>query len=113
MAAKTEPDVGGLVFGTDGNLWVTSSRSGFDQPEGILITWDVFTPDGHFIKTVSAKCEGDGENDILIWTPEGNAVVVTGFTEAILALQSQGAGDEDDDGEAEPMEVIYLKVAGI
>ncbi len=113
MAAKTEPDIGGLMFGTDGNLWVTSSRSGFDQPEGILITWDVFTPDGHFFKTVSAKCEGDGENDILIWTPEGNAVVVTGFVEAVLALQSQGAGGGDDDGEAEPMEVIYLKVAGI
>jgi hypothetical protein len=113
-AAKTEPDISGLVFGNDGNLWVTSSHSGFDQPEGILTTWDVFTPDGHFIKTVSAKCEGDGENDILIWTPEGNAVVVTGFTEAVLALQSNGAGgDEEDDGEAAPMEVIYLKVTGI
>ncbi len=114
VPAKTEPDIGSIIFGTDGNLWVTTSRSGFEEPEGILTTWDVFTPDGHFVKTVSAKVEGDGENDIIIWTPSGDAVMVTGFTEAVQALQSQGsAGGEEDEEEAEPMEVIYLKVAGI
>ena len=114
VPSKTEPDIGALDFGTDGNLWVTNSRSGIDQPEGILTTWDVFTPDGHYFKTVSAKIEGDGENDLIIWTPSGDAVMVTGFTEAVQALQSGGAaGGEDDDEEAEPMEVIYLKVAGI
>jgi len=114
VPAKTEPDIGSLDFGTDGNLWVATSRSGIDQPEGILTTWDIFTPDGHFLKTVSAKIEGDGENDLIIWTPDGNAVLVTGFTEAMEALQSNGAtGDEEDEEEAEPMEIIYLKVAGI
>ncbi|MEN8006342.1 MAG: hypothetical protein ABFS42_04970 [Candidatus Krumholzibacteriota bacterium] len=114
IPSTTQPDINSLVFGTDGNLWVTNSRSGFEQPEGILTTWDVFTPDGHYLKTVSAKCEGDGENDILIWTPDGNAVMVTGFTEAVEALQSRGATAEDEDEEEpEPMEVIYMKVAGI
>jgi sugar lactone lactonase YvrE len=114
VPAKTEPDIGSLEIGSDGNLWVSTSRSGTDQPEGILTTWDVFDPDGHFIKTVSAKCEGDGENDILIWTPDGNAVLVTGFVEALAALQGGGGGggEAEDDEEAEPMEVIYLKVAG-
>ena len=112
VIGKNEPDIGAVSFGRDGNLWVTSSRSGFDEPEGTLITWDVFNPDGHFIKTVSARCEGDGENDILFWTPEGNAVMVTGFTEGMRAFQSRGAGDEDDSGDAAPMEVVYLKVAG-
>ena len=114
VPAKTEPDIGSLEFGTDGNLWVSNSRSGIEQPEGILTTWDVFTPDGHFLKTVSAKIEGDGENDLIIWTPDGNAVMVTGFTEAVEALQSRGAtGEEEGEEEAEPMEIIYLKVAGI
>ncbi len=113
VPATQEPDIGSLRFGTDGNLWVASSRSGRDQPEGVLTTWDIFSPDGHFIKTVSAKIEGDGENDILIWTPDGNAVMVTGFVEAIQALQSGGAGSGgEEEEEAEPMEVIYLKVAG-
>ncbi len=116
VVSRTQPDISGLKFGADGNLWVTNSYSGINQPEGVLTTWDVFTPDGHFFKTVSAKCEGDGENDIIIWTPDGNAVMVTGFTEAVQALQSRGAAgdeDEEDEEEAEPMEVVYLKVAGI
>lgn len=112
VISKTEPDLGGLVFGPDGNLWVTTSRSGLDQPAGILATWDVFSPDGHFIENVSAACAGDGEDDILIWTPDGAAVQVTGFTEAARALQSNGAGAGDDTAEAKPMEVIYLKVKG-
>ncbi len=114
IPAKTEPDINSLTFGTDGNLWVTNSYSGVEQPEGILTTWDVFTPDGHFVKTVSAKVDGDGENDLIIWTPRGDAVMVTGFTEAVEAMQSRGAGGgEEDEEEAEPMEIIYLKVAGI
>lgn len=113
--SRTEPDLAGLNFGPDGNLWVSTSRGGIDQPDGILFTWDVFSPDGEFLETVSAACEGDGENDLLMWTHDGAAIQVTGFQEAVQALQSQGAGgtdDEDDDGEAEPMEVIYLKITG-
>ena len=118
VVSTTEPDINGLNFGYDGNLWVSNSYSGFEQPEGILATWDVFSPDGHFIKTVSAKCEGDGLNDIIIWTPEGNALLVTCYTDGLQALQNRGGtsgedDDEDDDeDEAVPMEVVYLKVTG-
>lgn len=108
---RTLPDIGGLVFGNDGNLWVSTSRSGREQPEGILATYDVFTPDGEFIETVSARCPGEGDNDVLFWTPTGDAVVVTGFQDAAMALQSQGALAEGEDGEAEPMEVIYYRRA--
>ncbi len=113
VISKTDPDVGSLVFGPGGNLWVGTSRSGIDQPEGIMQTWDIFTSDGQFVETVSAACEGDGENDIIIWTHDGAAVQVTGFEEARRALQGRGGGggdDEEDDGEAEPMEVIYLTI---
>lgn len=108
--SKNQPAIAAIHFGHDGNLWVTSSRAGRDQPEGILTTWDLFTPDGEFIRTVSARCEGDGSNDILFWTPGGDAVMVTGFTDASIALQSRGATGNGEDGEeAAPMEVVYLK----
>jgi len=111
IVSHTEPDIGGLMFGPDKNLWVSSSRGGFEQPEGIMFTWDVFTPDGVFVETVSAACPGDGLNDLIIWTPDGAAVQVTGFTEAARALQNRGgaATGGDDDDEAEPMEVVYLR----
>ena len=109
--SRTEPDIAAIEIGNDGNLWVSSSRSGHEQPAGIMFTWDVFSPDGEFIKQVSAKCGGDGKEDTLIWTPDGNAVLVTGFLDAAMSLQSGGAGAGSDD-EAAPMEVVYLRRAG-
>ncbi len=111
--SKTEPDIGALRIGPDGNLWVESSRGGVDQPEGVFFTWDVFDGDGHFVEQVAARCPGDGEEDMMLWTKDG-AIQVTGFISAILSLQGGGgAGDEDEDEEAEPMEVICYSIAGI
>lgn len=108
--SKTEPDVGSLHFGPDGNLWVVTSRSGFEQPDGVLSTYDVFNPDGHFIKQVRAHCPGDGLEDNLFFTPSGDAVMVTGFTSAVRSMQSGGAGAAPvEEEEAAPMEVIYYK----
>ncbi len=118
VIAKTDPDIGGLTFGPDGNLWVSNSHGGDEQPGGVMFTWDVFSPDGHFLETVSAVCDGDGRNDLMIWTGDGAAVLVTGFTEALQGLQNRGGSgegeddDEDDDEEAEPMEVVYFKIVG-
>ncbi len=108
--SKTEPDITALRVGPDGNLWVECSRGGVDQPEGVLFTWDVFDADGHFIKQVAARCPGDGTEDVVLWRGD-YAVQVTGFYEAVRSLQGGGgAGAEDDEGEAEPMEVICYKV---
>jgi hypothetical protein len=108
-ASDWHPDIGGLQIGPKGNIWVGSSRSGVDQPEGIIITWDVFNPDGKFIKQLSLKGDGDGEQDAFFPVKGGGFVQVTGFTEAITALQNGGqAGSEEDvDDEAEPMKVIF------
>jgi hypothetical protein len=100
----TEPDISSLSFEPDGNLWVLTSRSGRDQPEGILCTYDVFTPDGHFVRQVAAVCEGDGVSDLLFFAENGDAIQVTGFFDALIALQGGTASSED---EAAPMEVIY------
>jgi len=111
--SQTEPDIAVLGFGSDGNLWVTSSRSGFEQPEGQLAIFDVFDADGHFLKEVLVKTEGDGMDDRLFWTSDGSAVLISGFNAALRAMMAGGAaagvGEEE---ESEPMEVIYLKVAG-
>ncbi|MFO7609540.1 MAG: hypothetical protein R6X35_10145 [Candidatus Krumholzibacteriia bacterium] len=108
--SKTEPDIRALRIGPDGNLWVESSRGGYEQPDGVFFTWDVFDPDGHFIQQVSAACPGDGDSDIMIWTAAG-AVQVTGFMEGVQSLLAGGAGATDDE-EAAPMEVICYRTAG-
>jgi len=110
-ASDWHPVIGGLQIGPKGNLWVTTGRSGIDQPEGVVVSWDIFSPDGEFIKQISLAGEGDGEQDAFFPVKGGGFVQVTGFTEAIQALQNGGqAGSEEDvDEEAEPMKVIFHK----
>jgi hypothetical protein len=110
--SQTEPDIGALRLGPDGNLWVECSRGGVEQPEGVFYTWDVFDPDGRFIEQVSAACRGDGEDDMMIWTADG-AVQVTGFMSSVRMLQGGGNAGAPTDEEAAPMEVISYGIAGI
>lgn len=106
--SRTEPDIRALRIGPDGNLWVETSRGGVEQPDGVFFTWDVFDPDGHFVRQVSAACPGDGDRDMMIWTADG-AVQVTGFMDAVQSLQAGGAGAAADDEDAAPMEVICYR----
>jgi hypothetical protein len=109
--SRSEPAISSLRIHGDGNLWVTNCRSGFEQADGIFATYDVFDPDGHFIKQVAVACEGDGLEDTIFWSSDGSAVLVTGFLEAVISLQSGGAAGEgsEDDEEAEPMEVVFMR----
>ena len=109
--SRTEPDLTSLTMGSDGNIWVSTSKSGVDQPKGVFFTWDIFDLDGHFIKQISAACPGDGEEDMLVWTPGGDAVQVTGFLAAARALGG-GVGSGEEDEEAVPMEIIYYRAIG-
>jgi len=107
--SRNRPDILAVEVDRDGNLRVATSRSATDQPDGVMFTWDVFTPDGRFLKQLAAACPGDGENDRLIWTPSGDAVLVTGYEEARFNGQGAAAADEDAGGEAAPMEIVYLR----
>ena len=73
------------------------------------LSLDVFNPDGHFIHSYALRCEGDGEEDIIIMPYLNQAVQVTGFTSALAALQGGGVAIDEDE-EPLPMEVIYHKV---
>ncbi|PIE76768.1 hypothetical protein CSA17_00530 [bacterium DOLJORAL78_65_58] len=102
------PRINSLRMGQDGNLWVTTSRSGIDQPDGVLAAFDVFSPDGHFLRQVRFRFPGNGEEDAVFFAPNGDAVVVTGFTAALESLMDMNKASDDSE-EAAPMEVIYLK----
>lgn len=109
--SRTHRDIENVRMAGDGNLWVAHSRSGIDQPEGVLSTFDVFDPDGHFLKQVQVRLPGNGEDDAVFFAPNGDAIVVTGFAPALLSLQTNFGGRKEDD-DAEPMEVIYFKKVG-
>jgi hypothetical protein len=105
----TEPDISSLRIASDGSLWVLNSRSTREQPDGVMATYDVFDANGHFVKQVSVKCEGDGQEDGLIFVGDDRILHVTGFIDAVVALQG-GSPAEDEGEEPEPMEAICYRI---
>ena len=101
----------GLRIHDDGDLWVLPWRGVVDQPEGVLATFDVFDPQGVFVRQVSLACPGDGEIDGVFAVGPDRFVVVRGYAEAVAAQYGGGsrASDDDDDDEA-LMEIVCYRV---
>ena len=101
----------GLRVRGDDSLWVLPSRGVRDQPPGIMITFDVFDPEGHFDRQVSFACPHDGTWDGFFFAGSDRYVVVTGHVEAVLAQYGAGTStyEEGEDGSA--MEVICYGIA--
>jgi len=110
--SDTEPDITRMRIDSDDNLWVQHSRSGRELDEGILFSYDVFDPDGHYMKKVDIRCPGDPLNDGLIFAGDNRIIKVTGMVDAFIALQGGGAVEGEDEEEAEPMEVICYSIKG-
>lgn len=67
----------------DGNIWVHTSRSVSGQSAGTMITYDVFSPTGHFIKQVSLLSSGNAEKDIVYFVGPDRLVLVKGQTDVL------------------------------
>lgn len=108
---ETEPDITSLRIAEDGSLWVLSSRGAREQPEGTMLTYDVFDPEGHFTEQVAVVCPGDGVQDGLIFAGEDRVIQIIGFQDAIETMQRQGASAADEEEEPAPMEIVCYRVA--
>lgn len=82
MAEDCEPDVVEIYAHLDGNVWVTSSRGIRDQDLGVIITYDVFSGQGHFLKQVSLVGDGDGQKDIVYFIDQDRVILVKGQSDA-------------------------------
>ncbi len=101
----------GLRVHADGTLWVLTSRGVREQAAGVLATFDVFDPAGVFIRQVSVRVPGDGRNDGIFFVAPDRAVVVKGYTDAMVAQFAGGTRLDDGAGEgAALMEVIVYRV---
>lgn len=113
---ETDPVVAyfnrGMRVAEDGSLWVLPSRGCREQPDGIMATYDVFNPEGHFVKEVAVECEGDGDHDALFFTGPNTVVLVKGYLEALAAMFGRGTPISEEGEEAQPMEVVCYRVTG-
>jgi hypothetical protein len=103
------PAVTGLQVTADSHLWVQTSRSGIDQPEGVFLTYDVFDPQGHFTKQLAVRCEGDPESDGFFLLNEDTAILIKGYQLAFFAVMGRVAV-EDEDESAANMEMICYRI---
>ncbi len=96
--SSTDPCVLRLEVRNDGDLWVLHSRSTREQPEGILQTWDVFSPEGAFVRQVAVACVGNPRSDKLVFLDDQRAVLLKGLEAAALAMAGGASeGEEDED----------------
>ena len=104
------PDIQNVWVRDDGTLWVLSSRGSRDHPDGTLGVFDVYNPEGQFVRTVTLRGKGHPRNDLYVFAGE-RLYVVSSFMQAAMAAQGiEGLYDEDD--EAEPMAVRCYRLGG-
>lgn len=107
---ESEPVITSLRIADDGSIWVLHAGSNYQQPAGIMQTYDVFNSQGNFTKQVSIACQGDGENDALIFLGKDRIIHITGLVQAAVAMQG-GFGGAAAEEETPPMEVICYRIA--
>jgi len=113
----TEPDVAwfyrGLQVDDDGNLWVRHSRSGIDQPDGVMLTLDVFDARGRFDKQVSFQCGEYSRYAGFFFVGDGRVLLVKSFADSVRDWFGGGRGsigDGDDTEEPEAVEIICYHI---
>jgi len=107
----TEPDIGALWVTGDGRLWVQSSQSGADTPDGSWAVLDVFDTEGRFEKQIALPGDHDSAKDAIILLDDLRLFVVVGALDAFLSQQAVGSDADSEAEEADPLEVICYRLA--
>jgi hypothetical protein len=108
--ADYEPAISEMFVDDEGILWVQNSRSGRDQPPGVMLAYDTFDPQGHYRQQVAVACDGDPAYDGVCFLGDGRALVIKGYVLARWASLSPGGNANFGEDEAGPMEVICCRV---
>lgn len=95
----------------DGTMWIMSSDGMRDRPDGSLGVFDVFDPNGRYLKQLTVMAEGDPVTDGYYFD-KNRLYVVTDLTSAAISLQSGGQSFQIGDEEPEPMSVICYELDG-
>jgi len=99
----------GIRVRDDGSIWVLPSRGAYDQPDGVMLTFDVFDGTGHFQRQVAVRGDHDGVWDGFFFVGGDRAIVVTRQIEAIAAQYGDGAAVLSEEG-GSAMEVICYRM---
>lgn len=105
----TAPCIEGLRVDDDGLIWITNGHA--DKHDGVFRQYDVFSPEGVFLRQVNVVCPGDNLDDGLLPLGGGRFLRIKGMRSARDAANA-GFGHEGDaeagtDDDAEPLELLF------
>ncbi|MBE0564415.1 MAG: hypothetical protein IH621_00530 [Krumholzibacteria bacterium] len=114
-ALDTDEAIAGLEAAADGRVFVVSSwdrRARLDK--GTAGRYDVLSPEGQLVEQLTLTFpEFDPEHDALVWLDGTRFLVIRNFEDANAAMDGGDGGDEEADlGDAEPLEVVLVRVSG-
>ena len=101
-----------LQVDAQGFLWVMPSRGTREQPDGVLATFDVFSPQGQFDHQVQVACEGDGKEDGVFLLGQDRLLVIKGYVDAIATMFGGATPEVEGNEEAAPMEIVCYRITG-
>jgi hypothetical protein len=93
-----------IVNPDDDTVWVLTPHGHEDQPEGILETWDVFSPEGEYLRQVTIPLGNEMNEGTCFLVGGGRMIVVRGTGSAF------SVGEDDGETEIEPLEVICYEM---
>lgn len=99
IVEESHPDIQDVSVGPDGNLWVLTSQGKYRAPAGVLGTYDVFSPEGRFLRQVSLRGEANPKEDEITLAGD-RLIVVRNFLSAVRAFagsirQEAGGGSAE------------------
>lgn len=97
-----------MVNPDDGTVWVLTPNGADEQPDGVLETWDVFAPDGEFLRRAAVPLGHEIRDGTGYLVGDGLMIVVRGAGISLAEDPEADAGTE----EAEPQEVICYRITG-
>jgi hypothetical protein len=99
----------------NGRLFVTTC---YDQRKllegGVAGRWDVVSPDGEYIERLAVTVpDVDGTQDALFFMDGQGFLLIRNFDQATESMTAGFGGDgeaSEDDGDSEPLEVVYYRM---
>jgi hypothetical protein len=111
----TEPLIRGLQILADGTIWIRTCYAERDLPDGVYIRYDVFSPEGEFLREVRVVCDVDRDKDYWGLLRDGTFLHFVNASSALDAMYAsvdpnEENADEEIEREAEEEYLIVRRL---
>ena len=97
-----------MVNPDDGSIWVLTPNGAKEQPDGILETWDVFSPTGEFLRQAAIPLGNEIRDGSCYLGGDNLLLVVRGIGTSVMGDSREEAAE--DETVIEPLEVICYQM---